>query len=436
MTRRPWWWLWHRVDTLTVRIAASFIVLLVLFHVGVSALFIFITRGPPPEGVLLPGRIQALVDIVEALPAGDRPDLVAALTHPDVAIAWSPSGTLPADAPTPNSPIAAFVRIALRSAQDVSVRIDEARTVHAAARLSDGSILAFVLRDPKAPYPDPTRFLLWVGLTAMLAVVGSVLLARHLAAPLRVLATTAERIGRSETPMLNTLSGPREMRTLGTAFIRMHERLQRFLDDRTRMLAAIAHDLRTPLTRLRLRTEFVEADSVRDKMLADIDQMSAMVGATLLFARDDRSQEPVVEIALTDLLREIADGMVDLGRTVSLRAAPGVRYRGAPIALARAITNLVDNACRHGGSARVTLIADAAGVEILIDDDGPGIPDALLDEVFQPFVRVDAARNLDDGSGSGLGLAIARSIARSHGGDVFLQNRPEGGLRARMTLPS
>jgi signal transduction histidine kinase len=220
----------------------------------------------------------------------------------------------------------------------------------------------------------------------------------------------------------------------------MQNRIKRLIDERTQTLAAISHDLKTPLTRLRLRAqELREAKGVRDEALppaieADLDEMEIMLDASLTFLRGERSEEPLRDFDLAALLETIKDDALDAGHHVTLEGPGKLRWRGRRLLLKRALTNLVHNAARYGGRVRISLSLDAGEALILIDDDGPGLPENALEQVFTPFVRLETSRSRETG-GVGLGLTIARSALRGHGGDVTLQNRREGGLRARVRLP-
>jgi signal transduction histidine kinase len=200
------------------------------------------------------------------------------------------------------------------------------------------------------------------------------------------------------------------------------------------MLAAISHDLRTPLTLLRLRAENAVGPQEREKMLATMAEMDAMVAATLQFARDEAEAEPRHRTDLTALLTSAIDDMADAGLPVRLDQAEPVICECQPAALRRALRNLVDNAVKYGKQARATIRAMPQSAEITIDDEGPGIPEDELARVFQPFYRIEGSRSRDTG-GIGLGLAIALSVVQSHGGKLKLSNRPEGGLRASVILP-
>jgi signal transduction histidine kinase len=206
------------------------------------------------------------------------------------------------------------------------------------------------------------------------------------------------------------------------------------------MLTAIGHDLRTPITRLKLRAEFVEDDDLRRKMLNDLEELEAMVSATLAFGRDATATEPVSAIDLAELLRtvldEAGDARPEAAEALSYAGPPHLTVRARPLALKRALANLIANAVSYGGSAQVVLGPPLAGtIGVAIEDTGPGIPPQELDRVFEPFHRVESSRNRETG-GVGLGLPIARNILRAHGGDVTLSNRPGGGARAMVTLPA
>jgi len=273
---------------------------------------------------------------------------------------------------------------------------------------------------------------------AMMAVAISLiafLIARRIALPLRTLARAVESFGRGEEVAPLHVSGPREIRQTAEAFNRMQSRLRRFIEDRTRMLAALGHDLRTPITALRLRAEFVTDAGGRDKLLATLDEMQAMTEAALAFAREEAAGEPTRTIDLTALLESLCDDLADLGCDVAFSGGERLPYRCRSEALRRAVRNLVQNAARYGERARVTLHRGGDRIEIAVDDDGPGIPEAEFERVFRPFVRLEGSRNPATG-GVGLGLSIARAIARDHGGDVLLLNRPGGGLRATIALPA
>jgi signal transduction histidine kinase len=216
----------------------------------------------------------------------------------------------------------------------------------------------------------------------------------------------------------------------------MQERLRRFVGDRTLMLAAMSHDLKTPLTRIRLRTELIGDGAQQGKILADIDEMTAMIESTLAFARDDARREAPLLVDLGALVESVYENAIDTGHDVEMSSARQVIHVICrPVAISRAVANLVGNAVKYGGGARVSLDRVADRAVVTIDDDGPGIPEDEREKVFAPFYRIEGSRNRDTG-GVGLGLAVARNSAREHGGDLTLGRNEGGGLRARLELPA
>ncbi len=311
----------------------------------------------------------------------------------------------------------------------------------ASLRLPSGEWLNLRIHlPPPRPWHSETFLIAFLAMTlaAGLLILWAV---RRLTRPVRALAEAAERLGRDvNAPPLPEV-GPSEVATAAHAFNTMAGRIRRFVGDRTQMLAAIGHDLRTPITRLRLRAEFMEDDEQRRKMLADLDEMEAMVAATLAFARDDAAAEPTTAVDIAALCRtvldEAADAHPDLAEAIAYQGPERLTAPVRPVALKRAIANLVGNALAYGGAARLTLAppeAPGQPLRLTVEDGGPGIPPEELESVFQPFRRLEGSRNRETG-GTGLGLPIARNIFRAHGGDVVLRNRPEGGLAALATLP-
>jgi len=260
------------------------------------------------------------------------------------------------------------------------------------------------------------------------------LFARRLAQPITAFADAAERLGKDpRTPPLN-MSGSSEVLAAVTAFNMMQERLRRYVEDRTAMVGAIAHDLRTPLTRLKFRIEATPED-VRPKLAADIDQMEAMIAATLGFVRDTSRPAERTKLELSSLLESVMDEAAETGGDTTVDRSEKVVIEGDPVALKRLVANLVENALKYGGVARGRVYAEGHMAIIEIEDDGPGVPPGELERVFEPFYRGEPSRNRETG-GIGLGLAVVRSLARAHGGDVTLHNRSSGGLRACVFLPA
>jgi signal transduction histidine kinase len=283
----------------------------------------------------------------------------------------------------------------------------------------------------------PLRFSIPVSTLPVLVI--GIVFVRRIVRPIQALSQGAERVSRGEYEPL-PLSGPREAREVTASFNLMQARLTRYLEDHKRMLASISHDLRSMVTSLRLRAELVDDDEVRSGMQRTLRDMAAMIEATLRFSRDDACDEPTIGIDLGALAGEIAADQAAQGRDVVLTGATSLPCRCRPLAIRRALVNLVDNAVRYGHGARIRVAPariDGArkAVCITIDDEGPGIPPTRLDDVFKPFYRLDPSRQPELG-GVGLGLAIARSCIEAHGGKVTLSNRTPRGLRATILLPA
>ncbi|KAB2703268.1 ATP-binding protein [Brucella lupini] len=290
-----------------------------------------------------------------------------------------------------------------------------------AVRLDDGTFLntAYYNSSPTSWWNPQTLASLAVAAT-LLCVIG-IFAANRIARPLRRLTASAEALGRGENVPPLPEEGTDDIRQTTAAFNRMQSRLFRFIEDRTRMLAAIGHDLRTPLTSLRLRTEFVTDPDVQQRMLATIDEIQTMTEATIAFARGEATIEETRTVDLNALVGSLCDDLADMEQPVTYQDGEKSTYRCRPDSLRRAIRNIIENAVRYGSEARVQLRHHAQSVDIIVEDDGPGIPEAMHEKVFAPFYRLEASRNRETG-GVGLGLAIARTIVRHHGGDIVLEN--------------
>lgn len=305
-----------------------------------------------------------------------------------------------------------------------------------AMQLMDGTWLNFGFASVRSlPLSSASHLLiLSLGISALL--VFGVVAVRLITRPIYRLATAAEEFGRGMQPEDIPESGVREVQHAARAFNGMRHRIQRMIEDRTQMIAAISHDLRTPITRLRLRAEFVEDEDEQQKMLADLDQMEAIIRSTLAFAREDSDTEPTEPVDLAQLLREVAETNSSTTLRLERSGDPSrsLTVQGRPVALRRCFNNLVENAIRYGRTAAIVVFDRPDAVEVAIDDQGPGIPEDRIKDVFRPFVRLEGSRNRDSG-GAGLGLAIVRSVVLAHGGSIALENRSEGGLRALVHLP-
>lgn len=300
--------------------------------------------------------------------------------------------------------------------------------------LSDGRALNVAFYKNYIPSLWATPLPLTLAVTALLVSLVGVLTVRSIAKPLRQLTKAAETLGRGEAVTPLKVCGPDDIRHTADAFNRMQERLHRFVEDRTRMLAAIGHDLRTPLTTLRLRAELVEDPDLQERMLATIEEMQAMTEATLSLARQETNVEATRTIDLSALVESVCEDLAEIGQPVQFLPGERVTYRCRPEGLRRTIRNLVENAVRYAGQAEVRLVATRDSVEIVVEDEGPGIPLDRHEDVFTPFFRLEDSRSRETG-GIGLGLSIARAIARQHGGDVVLSPR-QPGLKASVVLPA
>lgn len=309
----------------------------------------------------------------------------------------------------------------------------------ASMRLPDGDWLTVGMPLPPPRFWHSPRFLFAFLLMTAAAALLTLWAVRRLTAPVATLAAAAEALGRDVNAPPLPETGPTEVAVAAIAFNTMAARIRRFVRDRTEMLTAIGHDLRTPITRLKLRAEFMEDDEQRRKMLADLDEMEAMVAATLAFGRDAARDEPLVQLDLGAMLRtvldEATDAMPERAEDVAYEGPAQLTVRARPLGLKRAFVNLIANALLYGESAHVRVHSPVNGmVRVEIEDDGPGLPPDEVERVFEPFHRVEGSRNRETG-GTGLGLPIARDILRAHGGNVTLANRPGGGARATVMVP-
>ncbi|MCD0424035.1 MAG: ATP-binding protein [Rhodopseudomonas sp.] len=299
-------------------------------------------------------------------------------------------------------------------------------------QLDDAVMRVFALRS--AAYASNSEiFLLWMVGTSTVLLIVAVLFLRNQIRPILRLADAAESFGKGRDVPNFRPRGAREVRRAAHAFIEMKARVERSIEQRTAMLAGVSHDLRTILTRFKLELELIGDAPETEGMRKDVDEMSAMLEAYLAFARGD-SGEPSLPTDMAAALEELRSDAERHGHLVSVafNGQPVVTVK--PASFKRCLANLVSNAARHAHTIAITGQRDHRYLTVTIDDDGPGIPTAMREEVFKPFLRLDDARNQDEG-GTGLGLAIARDIARSHGGDITLGDSPMGGLRATVRVP-
>ena len=305
---------------------------------------------------------------------------------------------------------------------DVSVRLpDSATLVYRVTRIAPGT-------------PLPTSLMINVILLVVLLVIGLYIVARSITRPLSRLATAADNLGRGVRQPKLPEQGARELRHAARAFNTMQDRLQRYLDSRTRVLAAMSHDLKTPLTRLRLQVETqIEDPVLQARFGKELDEMEGMVRGALALFRGLNDEEALEPVDVNLLLETVRGEFAEMGKDVAVEGRALEALPGKPQALKRCITNLVANAVSFGTRARI-VVRDGGQLEISVCDDGPGIPADELERVFEPFYRLESSRNRDTG-GTGLGLSIARDVAQAHSGSLVLRNRTEGGLEALLVLP-
>lgn len=301
-------------------------------------------------------------------------------------------------------------------------------------RLKAGDWLRIQGSAPDEIFAWPVHHLLTLGVMLLMVFILVWLVVRMTVRPLTRLAGAARELGEDlKRPPLPE-DGPAEVREAAQAFNAMQQRIRGGIEERERFLAAVSHDLKTPVTRLRLRSELLEDESLRERFVRDLDEMQEMLGSALDFLQGKTTDEAIKPLDLTALVESMVDDYADLGQAVSLHAPEALRIAGRPQALRRAIGNLVENALKYGGQAAIAISQEDGSLRIAVEDEGPGLPNAELEKVFEPFYRIESSRSRETG-GVGLGLAIVRQIVQGHGGNVVLENRADRGLRAVLRLP-
>ena len=419
------------------QIAALVVVSIAALHLIITASFLLHRPDQPePSSDRGHGQLAASVHLLGAAPASERPRLFTdiARAFPQLGIEILPAGAAPAA-----DEAGGFNPHGLQRRLGHDYRIfplagGEPRKL--GIGLPDGIMIsANILPDrPRPPFLGGP----WM-MTLLFAVISVTLLglwaARALTAPLSSFAKAAESFSLNGGAAPLPERGPEEIRSVARALNRMRERITALIDDRTKMLAAISHDLRTPITRMRLRSEFIEDDTHRSRMLDDLDQMRSMLESVLSFLRNGRRLEAMTLADIASTLQLITDQFADMGRKVAYDGPAHAMATVRPDDLHRSVTNLVENAVRFGAEAAIRLRVTADEITIDVEDDGPGISDAQKKNVLEPFVRGDDARNMDEAAGFGLGLSIANAIVLAHGGVLSLHDRQPHGLVVRMQLP-
>ena len=434
-----------RPTTIAGQIALLVVAGIALAHVVATVAFLLLHESQNPDE--LPGvaasRLGTLVRLLDAADPAARPALLLSgrslpLIHVE---AWD--GTVPTGAqPVPDLPVIRRLRNGAGRAVTITDLSDgdperAAGRLHVGISTPAGATLQATLPNDPLRGPKHGALIFTVVFLALTLALLSVWATRALTAPLKRLAAAAEAFGARDDHVALPEAGPREVLAVSRALDRMRSRVRRLIDDRTQMLAAISHDLRTPITRLRLRAEFIEDDAARAATLRDLDQMNGLVEAALSFVRDgqarDTNSHSLVDLA--SVVQTVCDDFSDVGAPVSVSRSRHVLVQGRTEELQRAVTNLVDNAVKYGGRADVRMEPSERGIRVCVLDAGPGIPDAEREAMLQPFVRGDRARNLNEASGFGLGLSIVQAIIEAHHGRLTLENRREGGLCAAIELP-
>jgi signal transduction histidine kinase len=420
------------------QIAALVVASIIVIHLILAATFL-VHR---PDQIDLStdrghSQLAAAIQLLGATPEAERPRLFAdiARAFPQLDIESLPPDAAAA-ANDPDSLDLHGLHRRLGSGYRVFSLRQEADTRKVGIALPDGAMFSAKLLQDQRQRP------FWIGPWIMTLLFGAICVtllglwaARALTAPLSSFAKAAENFSLNGAAAPLPERGPEEIRSVAKALNRMRERITTLIDDRTRMLAAISHDLRTPITRMRLRSEFIEDDVHRSRMLGDLDQMRSMLESVLSFLRNDRTLESMTLVDIATTLQLVADQFADMGHTIAYDGPEHAMATVRPDDLHRSVTNLVENAVRFGAEATIRLMVSSDTVTIEVEDDGPGISDARKDVMLEPFVRGDDARNMDEAAGFGLGLSIARAIVLAHGGELSLNDRQPHGLIVRIRLP-
>ena len=353
----------------------------------------------------------------------------------DLDVTFSRGGTLPAPPTSGGTLVEEQLVQAMQGRVNLPYRLDalgDPRGLEIKVQLSDGVLTVAVPRNRL--YSSTTYiFVMWmVGSSLVLLALATIFL-RNQVKSLRRLAAAADGFGKGHEVPFFKVEGAVEVRQAAIAFIRMRNRIQRQIRQRTQMLAGVSHDLRTPLTRMKLALELLRDDPAVEELKSDVVEMERMIHGYLDFARGEGTETPV-ETDITLLLEDVAAAVRREGASLSLSVPPEYVMPARPNALRRCLGNLIGNAYRHSNDVCLTAVPVADGIDIMVDDDGPGIPPADRDRAFRAFIRLDPSRNPSTG-GVGLGLTIARDVARGHGGELTLETSPQGGLRARVHLP-
>jgi signal transduction histidine kinase len=449
---KGWSWL---SDTIARRFAVTVVlaVAVTLALVGLFRTFGGVWSNEPLERSSLLNEAADIVRMIEAAPPSMRRAIAAAAAPGEFRTDWYPAGSS-ASASLEAAPRGedenAQETISAHLQRAVAVlRPDSARSLPPgivydqseplapymlAVQLNDGSWLVFTVMKRTWGMPWADRWVIWLCFLAVSITIVTAIAARRFSRPIEQLALAVRQFGLNPRAPPIAESGPRELRQVIKTFNAMQAQIQKFVAYRTTMLAAISHDLRTPLTRMRLRGEFIEDQEQQARLFRDVDEMQNMVDEALAFFRDDATAEETTSFDLPHVLLTIANDYADQGVDIGYAGPAHAVYRGRPFALKRAFTNVIDNAAKYGNSPDIELTCAEAALVVAIGDRGPGIPPDAIENVFLPYYRVDKSRNRTTG-GVGLGLTVAQAIVHGHGGEISLRNRAEGGLEVRIVLP-
>lgn len=419
-------------------------------------------------GIQLIQRVASLTYLLEDTEPVERGRIVGAFSTPQFRATLSDDPLQQPPGAIPSNHLEMLLRQALPEGTEIRVSINPIRSVHdpdrsywrqrrevperryvesrpsrfrpprsgfqASIHLSDGSWLNVLRPIPEGVEHWPYRLLSYLGVLLISIILLSLLAVRWVTRPLGTLAAAAQNIGKDITYPPLTESGPREVRNAVRAFNTMQGRLRRYIEDRSRVLAAVSHDLKTPITRLRLRLALLKDEQLQSRFEKDLDEMEQLVRATLDYLRGTESKEKPVQTSINGLLESLQDDARELGWEMTLADGKVAPYSGRPLALKRCLMNLIENAVRYGKAADIRLEESPEKLTIIVADRGEGVPEEELEGLFDPFYRREESRARETG-GTGLGLGIARNIARAHGGDVILRKGKSQGLEAVVTLP-
>jgi signal transduction histidine kinase len=427
------------VRWIALTIAVAMITSLALYALFIEAAGVW--ARPSLEQVGLLDQAAAITRVIDVAPRELRSTLASAASNPLFTVEWYVSHEsigVPVKTFSGSGPIQKLThslqrRVEAYAPDDWQGEDAQARYV-LAIQLSDATWLAFVAPVRTWGISQLARS----GVLVVLGLIAALLVAwvatQRLAMPLRRFAHAAKRFGGDFHSPAITPEGPYEIRQAIIAFNAMQAQIRHFVTDRTQMLAAISHDLRAPLTRMRLRGEFIEDEEQQRKLFRDVDEMQSMISSALEFFRDDARLEPATAFDLAELIQTLIDDYRDQGVELGFSGPGNQVYFGRPLGIKRVVTNLLDNAIKYAESPAITLTHSETSIIIEVMDRGPGIPEALLEKIFEPFFRLEASRNRNTG-GVGLGLSAARAIVLEHGGELRLFRRQGGGTVARASLP-